>query len=288
MHHKMSQPKGSVGVALAITVIIIIAVTSVGYYQFVYCTSNSCSTSTSTSSAAGAGCTPPKCVTILMNFGAATLTTTAYTPDVARLVVGVNNTFQFINNDSQGGGIFHSATAKTCPQTCPFDTGVVAFNVTKGPFTITTPGTYPYFCVVHPTTMVGTIIVVAGSGSAASSSTSPASSTASSSTSQGPPPANGLAVSILKGSASNQSSLGYGPDTLTVVVGKNNTVVWTNNDAAAHTVTSTSVPTGATAFSSGIMSSNAVFWQTLTVPGTYQYICSLHSWMKGTIIVKSG
>ena len=67
-----------------------------------------------------------------MNFGAATLTTTAYTPDVARLVIGVNNTFQFINNDSQGGGVFHSATAKTCPQTCPFDTGVVGFNVTKG------------------------------------------------------------------------------------------------------------------------------------------------------------
>ena len=42
----MSQPKGSVGVALAVAALIVIAVTSVGYYQFVYCTSNSCSTST--------------------------------------------------------------------------------------------------------------------------------------------------------------------------------------------------------------------------------------------------
>ncbi len=158
----MSAPKGSAAVALTMAAIIVIAVTSVGYYQFVYCTSSSCSTATSTSTTAAQACVPPKCVTILINFGAATLTTTAYSPDVAKLVIGVNNTFQFLNNDSQGGGIVHSATAKTCPQNCPFDTGVIGFNVTGGPFTITTPGTYPYYCVVHPTTMVGTIIVVAG------------------------------------------------------------------------------------------------------------------------------
>src|ERR1700676_3761479 len=109
----MSQPKGSVGVALAIIVIIIIAVTSVGYYQFVYCASSSCSTSTQSSSSSGAPtCTPPSCVTIAINFGAAALTTTAYTPDTARLVIGVNNTFQVLNNDSQSGGVPHTLTAK--------------------------------------------------------------------------------------------------------------------------------------------------------------------------------
>jgi plastocyanin len=285
----MSQPKGSVGVALAMSVLIVIAVTSVGYYQFVYCTSSSCSTSTSSSATAAAGCAPPSCVTIQIAFGAAGLTTTAYTPDVAKLVIGVNNTFQFHNNDSQSGGVFHSATADTCPKVCPFDTGIVAYNVTMGPFTITTPGTYAYYCEVHPTTMVGTVVVVAGSGSSASSVSSSSGQTSTTTThGGGAPPANGLAVSILKGASSDQSSLGFGPDAATVVVGVNNTVVWTNDDVAAHTVTFTGVPSGATTANSDIIAPNATFSQTFTVPGTYHYICSLHSWMKGTVIVKSG
>jgi len=274
---------------LAIAVIIVIAVTSVGYYQFVYCTSSSCSTSTSAASSAAAACAPPSCVTIAIAPGAATLTTTAYSPDVVTLVIGVNNTFQVLNNDSQSGGVFHSLTADSCAQSgqpCPFDTQVIAFGTTKGPFTLTTPGTYAYYCVVHPTTMVGKIIVLAGAGGSAGSASSTTSSTTASQSSAAP--ANGFAISILKGASSDQSSPGFGPDTATVVVGVNNTITWTNDDVAAHTVTFTTVPSGAGTSNSDIMGPNGIFTQTLTVPGTYHYICSLHSWMKGTIIVKSG
>jgi plastocyanin len=284
----MSQPKGSVGVALAIAVLIIIAVTSVGYYQFVICTSSSCSTSTSSSSAGAATCTPPACVTIEINPGAATLTTTAFSPDVAKLVIGVNNTFQFHNNDSQSGGVSHTATATSCPKTCPFDTGIIGYNVTSQMFTIATAGSYPYFCQVHPITMVGTIQVVAGAGSSASVSSSSSSSANTTASKSSAPPPNGLAISILKGSSSDQSSLGFGPDTATIVVGVNNTVTWTNNDVAGHTVTFTGIPSGATTSSSALIAPSATFTQTFTVPGTYHYICSIHSWMKGTIIVKSG
>jgi plastocyanin len=281
----MSKPKGSVGVALAVAVLIIVAVTSVGYYQFVLCKPTSCATSTSTSAASTAsGCKPPSCVTIEINPGAATLTTTAFSPDVATLVIGVNNSFQFINNDSQSGGVAHTATAKSCPKVCPFDTGVIAYNVTSQMFTIATPGTYPYFCQIHPSTMVGTIVVVAGSGSAASSSSS--STSASSSTSSGGP-ANGLAISILKGSSTNQASSGYSPANATVVVGVNNTVTWTNNDALGHTVTFTTVPSGATVSSSDLIGPNETFTQGFTVPGTYHYYDTLYPWMKGTIVVKT-
>jgi plastocyanin len=48
------------------------------------------------------------------------------------------------------------------------------------------------------------------------------------------------------------------------------------------------VPGGAATFNSGIMSAGGTWSMTFTVPGTYQYDCSLHLWMKGTIIVKSG
>jgi len=281
----MSKPKGSVGVALAVAVLIIVAVTSLGYYQFVLCKPASCSTSTSSSATTAAVvCAPPSCVTIEINPGAATLTTTAFSPDVATLVIGVNNTFQFVNNDSQSGGVSHTATAKTCPKVCPFDTGVFGYNATSQMFTIAAPGTYPYFCNIHPLTMVGTIVVVAGSGAQVSSSSS---SVGTKSSNSGGPSANGLAISILKGSSTDQSSTGYKPDNVTVIVGANNTVTWTNNDVVGHLVTFTSIPGGATVSSSDLIGPNGTFTATLTVPGTYHYYDSLFSWMKGTIIVKS-
>lgn len=272
---------------MAVAVVIIIAVTSVGYYQFVVCKPSSCATSTSTSAATSTvACKPPSCVTIQIVEGAALLTTTAYSPDVAKLVIGVNNTFEFHNNDSQSGGVFHSATAKTCPSVCPFDTGIIAYNVTMGPFTITQPGSYPYFCEVHPTTMVGTIQVVAGSGKSAPPPSTSTTTSSTTSKSSAPPP--GLAISILKGSWNNQASLGFQPDSATVVVGFNNTVTWTNDDVVGHLVTFTSVPPGATVSSSVLIGPNGTFTQTFTVPGTYHYDDTQYTWMKGTIVVKSG
>ena len=289
----MSQPKGSVGVALTVSALIIIAVSSVGYYQFVYCASSSCTNNTTTTTASGGPtCAPPACITIVINPGAATLTNTAYSPDVARLVIGVNNTFQVLNNDSQSGGVPHSLTSRNSTGGTPvFDTGVINYNVTKGMFTVTTPGTYPYYCVVHPSTMIGTIVVVAGSGTSggAHTSTSTTSSAGGATTSHSTTgAANGVSVSIPNGANSPSNPPGFAPDTITVVMGVNNTVTWTNNDVAAHTVTSATIPTGATSFNSQIMPAGSTFSVTFTVPGTYQYVCSLHNWMKGTVIVKSG
>lgn len=95
-------------------------------------------------------------------------------------------------------------------------------------------------------------------------------------------------VAIPNGIGSNQA-LNFNPKTITVVVGVNNTIQWTNQDSAAHTVTSTSVPSGASSFDSGNLNAGATFTVTLTTPGTYQYHCTIHpAWMTGTIIVKSG
>jgi len=95
-------------------------------------------------------------------------------------------------------------------------------------------------------------------------------------------------VSIPNGTgASSTSGLNFSPNSVTVVIGVNNTVMWTNDDLATHTVTSSSVPAGAQSFNDGSMGPGATFLVTFTVPGTYQYHCSIHSWMHGTIIVKS-
>ena len=72
-------------------------------------------------------------------------------------------------------------------------------------------------------------------------------------------------------------------DKITVVIGKNNTVFWSNGDSAAHTVTS---DTGV--FDSGNMNPGDTYQFTFTTPGTYTYHCSYHPFMQGTVIVVAG
>ncbi len=84
----------------------------------------------------------------------------------------------------------------------------------------------------------------------------------------------------------NIQNFAFNPATITLVVGINNTVTWTNLDSTTHTVTSTSVPSGAQSFSSGNLNAGGTFTNAFTVPGTYSYHCSIHTYMIGTIIVK--
>ena len=104
-------------------------------------------------------------------------------------------------------------------------------------------------------------------------------------------------VAISNGASGGPSAPGFSPANVTVVIGVNNTVTWTNDDTVAHTVTSLTVPSGATAFDSGQLSpGQGMPWQTpqgedfsvtFTVPGTYQYHCTDHAWMTGTVVVKA-
>jgi len=111
-------------------------------------------------------------------------------------------------------------------------------------------------------------------------------------------------VTIISGAASPYSGYtqgsttlyGYNPSDITVVIGKNNTVVWTNKDSAFHTVTAAS--SDPAAFESGCLdgvgapcpSSTGIstFQFTFTVPGTYVYHCDYHPWMAGKVTVVSG
>jgi len=71
----------------------------------------------------------------------------------------------------------------------------------------------------------------------------------------------------------------YGPPTLSVPAGT--TLTWVNHDEEPHTVTSA---TGA--FGSAGLVNDDTFAQTFTKPGTYQYFCKIHPFMKGTVVVK--
>lgn len=85
----------------------------------------------------------------------------------------------------------------------------------------------------------------------------------------------------------DNESLNFQPSNVTVVVAANNMIVWNDLDAEQHTVTSMSVPSGAAKFDSGILNQGQTFTLTLTVPGTYEFYCTIHpTWMRGTIVVK--
>lgn len=74
-------------------------------------------------------------------------------------------------------------------------------------------------------------------------------------------------------------SFAFSPSTITVPV--NTTVIWTNKDSAAHTVTSDTP-----AFDSGTMNNNGTFSFKFTTAGTFPYHCAFHSGMKGQVIAK--
>ena len=88
-------------------------------------------------------------------------------------------------------------------------------------------------------------------------------------------------VKINPGSGANTTKNYFSPSTVTVVIGVNNTVVWTNDDSADHTVTATGG-----SFNSGILTNGQTFTHTFTTQGTFSYYCTIHPWMKGTVIVK--
>ena len=79
----------------------------------------------------------------------------------------------------------------------------------------------------------------------------------------------------------NSGVYSFSPDTLTVPKGA--TVIWTNKSDATHTVSSDT-----NAFTaSGNLSESKTFQTVFTTAGTYAYHCTIHSYMKATIIVTS-
>ena len=80
-----------------------------------------------------------------------------FQPPTVTVVIGVNNTVQWIDQDS----IPHTVTS-TNGAPNPFDSKTLTQGNTFT-HTFTVPGTYPYFCQFHPSYMIGKVIVKAAS-----------------------------------------------------------------------------------------------------------------------------
>ena len=114
--------------------------------------------------------------------------------------------------------------------------------------------------------VLATVGVMAGCSS--STSTPPATG-GSSAPAAGSPGAAGTAVSI--------ANFAFSPASLTVKVG--DSVTWKNDDSTAHTV-------AFAAFDSGSIAPGASYSHKFDSAGTFDYKCSIHPSMTGTVIVQ--
>jgi amicyanin len=87
---------------------------------------------------------------------------------------------------------------------------------------------------------------------------------------ESPPPQGGTAVSI--------SDFKFKPATLTVPVGA--TVTWTNQDEEPHTIAAKDG-----SFHSPGLDTHGSYSFTFATPGSYDYVCSIHPFMTGTVVV---
>lgn len=78
----------------------------------------------------------------------------------------------------------------------------------------------------------------------------------------------------------NIDGFAFAPATLTVKAGT--TITWTNKDEDPHTV----VDNGG-AFRSQALGSGGTYSFTFPTAGTFDYICSIHPFMRGTVVVTS-
>ena len=87
------------------------------------------------------------------------------------------------------------------------------------------------------------------------------------------------AMAAIPNTAVDISNFLFLPDP--IMVQRGTSVVWTNKDNPQHTVTADN-----NGFKSNNLNKGDTFSQTLNTPGTYTYHCSIHPFMKGTIVVQ--
>ncbi|MGI0004299.1 MAG: plastocyanin/azurin family copper-binding protein [Candidatus Nitrosotenuis sp.] len=255
---------------------------------------------------------PVSAISILI--GSATQGNPDYDPDVAQVPPG--NIIEWTNNDE----VSHTVTS-LADAGATFDSSLLSAGAT---FRLDTaklqPETYEYLCIVHPWMVASFVLGGESSGerlvegaTATDPNSVPPEETPEHSGVEGtsdepvveesaeepipqeapveePQPApstDEVAISIPPGVSSpgcEQTDDCFDPSSVTIVVG--NTVVWANDDAAAHTVTSGKDVTPDGVFDSGLFMAGKTFSHKFEAEGEHPYYCLVHPWMTGTVIVE--
>lgn len=168
-------------------------------------------------------------------------------------------------------GTIPAATVTTTTSSGAAGTGEVMIEITirialdQAGADVTLPVT------VMPGTTPGLAPAPPGAPAARNSPESPALGPVATASSQSAPAATGTAVNI--------ANMAFSPATVRIPVGTK--VTWTNTDPVAHTVTA-----AGGAFNSGHLNPGQTFTHTFDTAGTFDYQCTYHPYMKGTIVVQ--
>jgi plastocyanin len=306
---KTEHKRNGIGAgAVVAAVVVVILIAGAGYFIFAPGSSSSTTTSTSLTTTTSTTPTTSTTTTSTTTTSSTTTSTTAsgaqtVTVDLpsgvgsnqqlnfspASLTVAVGTTIDFVSQDTAT----HDIDFTSVPTGSTVAQGTTSPNLKNGnsyTVTLTTPGTYTYVCDYH-NWMKGTIVVGGSGTTTTTSSTSTTSTTTSSSatstTTKSTSSGSSTTVVTMPAGVGADMTATFSPATITVVVGVNNTIVWTNDDTAVHNVDFQTGPSGATLPSTSVNVRNGQSTPaiTLTVPGTYTYVCDYHNWMKATIVV---
>ena len=206
------------------------------------------------------------------------------------IFIGLDDTVTFVNNDSAA----HTSTSGT-PSGGPdgyWDSSLVMaggsyttpilFDVGSDANDGYSPEIFPYFCMVHPW-MIGEVIITQDEFVAEANAIAQEPE---------PTPATTSTAANTVENAAGSSTPGCEPDCFipaTITINPGESVIFANNDSAAHTSTAGTPADGP----NGIWDSSLVMMgSAYTTPalseGTYPYFCMVHPWMEGIVIVGEG
>jgi plastocyanin len=97
-------------------------------------------------------------------------------------------------------------------------------------------------------------------------------------------PQKGTTVFVCMNTQTSGLPYAFSPANITVVIGVNNTVQWSNNGGTIHTTTS--LPGQAESWNSMDLNVGGTFTFMFSTAGTYHYDCTIHPFMRGEVIVK--
>ncbi len=135
------------------------------------------------------------------------------------------------------------------------------------------PGTYAFYCEIHPDVMKGTLVVLAPTGATAATTAA----------TRGPPDTTtttGPEV-VAPGAVAHASIADFAFDPTETVVAPGVAVEWTNTGAVAHTATFDDVPL----HTGNVQPGASVSLVAPEKPGTYSYACLIHPQMRGVLLV---
>jgi plastocyanin len=165
-----SSPRPVRALGPAIIVIIILLAAVLGYYQLIYYPPHHVSTTTS-------AILDPVQVNVTLPVGAQVGIDRGFTPNTITVMVGYNATVNWYNNDS----VTHTVSANASDSSIPtggssfLSWATVGNDIQPGvtlTYTFIAPGTYYYYCSLHPQYMAGTVIVLPGSNNTSAASSS--------------------------------------------------------------------------------------------------------------------